>query len=98
MKGYVYILASGRNGTLYVGVTSDLRRRLVEHRNRLTPGFTSRYGVDRLVWFEQHDLVAAAIQREKRLKKYPRQWKLNLIEEINPQWNDLSGWLLDLPP
>ena len=68
MKGYVYILASGRNGTLYVGVTSDLRRRLVEHRNRLTPGFTSRYGVDRLVWFEQHDLVAAAIQREKRLK------------------------------
>ena len=68
MKGYVYILASGRNGTLYVGVTSDLRRRLVEHRNHLTPGFTSRYGVYRLVWFEQHDLVAAAIQREKRLK------------------------------
>ena len=96
MKGYVYILASGHNGTLYTGVTSDPRRRLLEHRDRLTPGFTSRYGVNRLVYIEQHDLVSAAIHREKRIKKYPRACKLKLIEDLNPQWNDLSGWLFDV--
>lgn len=96
MKGYVYILASKRNGTLYVGVTRDLSRRLFEHQHELTRGFTSRYGVKTLVWFEEHDLLTAAIQREKNIKKYPRQWKLNLIEEMNPDWNDLSPWLIGL--
>ena len=96
MHGFVYILASKRNGTLYVGVTSDLRRRLLEHRRGLVPGFTSRYGVKRLVWFEQHELVVEAIRRERRLKKYPRRWKLNLIEEVNPQWHDLGSWLMDV--
>jgi putative endonuclease len=97
MRGYVYILASKRNGTLYVGVTSDLRRRLTEHQQGLVKGFTSRYGVHTLVWFEEHAWVADAIHREKRLKKYSRQWKLNLIEELNPDWDDLSSWLLMLP-
>ena len=96
MRGYVYILASHRNGTLYVGVTRDLQRRWYEHQENLTPGFTSRYGVKRLVWFEEHALLTAAIQREKNIKKYPRRWKLNLIEELNPDWNDLSPWLLGL--
>ena len=96
MQGFVYMLASKRNGTLYVGVTSDLRRRLLEHRRGLVPGFTSRYGVKRLVWFEQHELVVEAIRRERRLKKYPRRWKLNLIEEVNPQWHDLGSWLMDV--
>jgi putative endonuclease len=96
MKGYVYILASHRNGTLYTGVTRDLARRWYEHQENLTPGFTSRYGVKRLVWFEVHDLLLTAIQREKNIKKYPRKWKLNLIEQLNPEWNDLSPWLLDL--
>ncbi len=96
MKGYVYILASSRNGTLYVGVTRDLSRRWFEHQEELTPGFTSRYGVKTLVWFEEHDLLTAAIQREKNIKKYPRKWKLNLIEEMNPDWNDLSPWLIGL--
>ena len=94
MKGYVYILASKRNGTLYTGVTSDLRRRLHEHRHGLVPGFTSRYGVHTLVWFEVHDLVVAAIHREKRLKKYQRAWKINLMETVNPDWRDISDWLL----
>jgi|SRR5690554_2680540 len=96
MHGFVYMLASKRNGTLYVGVTSDLRRRLLEHRRGLVPSFTSRYGVKRLVWFEQHELVVEAIRRERRLKKYPRRWKLNLIEEVNPQWHDLGSWLMDV--
>jgi len=95
MKGYVYILASKKNGTLYTGVTSSLSRRLLEHQHALTPGFTSRYGVTRLVWFEEHDLIVSAIQREKSIKKYPRQWKINLIETLNPGWEDISGWLFD---
>jgi putative endonuclease len=94
MKGYVYMLASKRNGTLYVGVTSDLSRRWFEHSHGLMPGFTSRYGVRRLVFIEEHDLIAEAIHREKRIKKYPRRWKLNLIETINPDWNDLADWLV----
>jgi putative endonuclease len=94
MKGYVYLLASRRNGTLYVGVTTDPSRRWFEHKHGLTPGFASRYGINRLVYIEEHDLVAAAIHREKRIKKYPRRWKLNLIESLNPDWNDLSGWLV----
>jgi len=90
MLGYfVYILASRHNGTLYVGVTSDVVRRVAEHREGATPGFTERYGVKRLVWYEAHDSIEAAIRREKRLKKWPRAWKVALIEETNPQWQDL---------
>lgn len=85
----VYILASGRNGTLYVGVTSDLIGRVSLHKAELTPGFTSRYGVKMLVWFETHMDVHAAILREKRIKRWRRKWKLRLIEELNPQWRDL---------
>lgn len=69
-------------------------RRWFEHQHGLTPGFASRYGVTRLVFIEEHDLIAAAIYREKRIKKYPRRWKLKLIEDINPEWNDLSDWLI----
>jgi putative endonuclease len=96
MKGYVYILASRRNGTLYTGVTKDLPSRLFEHQNELTPGFTSQYGVKMLVWFEEHDLLTSDITREKTIKKWPRQWKLNLIEQTNPDWCDISNHLLDL--
>ena len=85
----VYILASQRNGTLYIGVTSDLVKRLWEHRNNVVEGFTQRYDVHRLVYFEQHEGMAAAITREKQLKKWNRAWKLRLIEEHNPEWLDL---------
>ncbi len=95
MKGYVYILASDRNGTIYTGVTSNPARRMLEHRHELTPGFTSRYGVKTLVWIERHDLVVDAIKREKAIKKWPRQWKVKLIETVNPNWEDVSHWLLD---
>jgi putative endonuclease len=95
-QGYVYILASKRNGTLYTGVTSDLPRRLFEHQTDLTPGFTSRYGVKTLVWFEAHDLVTDAIMREKTIKKWKRQWKIDLIEAMNPEWEDISHFLLSL--
>ncbi len=80
MKGYVYILASQRNGTLYTGVTSNLPTRLHEHQTDATPGFTSKYGVKTLVWFEEFDLVTDAIAREKAIKNWPRKWKLELIE------------------
>ena len=86
----VYILASKRNGTLYIGVTSDLVARLHQHREGTVPGFTSQYDVHRLVWFEQLATMDAAITREKRLKKWNRAWKLRLIEESNPQWRDLA--------
>lgn len=93
MKGYVYILASKRNGTLYVGVTKNLSARLYEHQNDLTPEFTSRYGVKTLVWFEEFDLLTTAITREKTIKKWPRQGKLNLIEQKNPDWQGISSFL-----
>ena len=86
---YVYILASRRLGTLYIGVTSDLARRVHDHRSDAVPGFTSRYGVKRLVWFEAYDNVRAAIQREKNLKHWVRAWKIALIERTNPAWSDL---------
>ncbi|BAI98289.1 endonuclease [Sphingobium sp. TA15] len=86
----VYILASRRNGTLYTGVTSDLVKRLYEHRNGLIEGFTSDYGVKRLVWFEMHDAIDGAILREKRIKKWNRQWKIELIGRENPDWRDLA--------
>jgi putative endonuclease len=86
---FVYILASEIGGTLYVGVTNDLIRRVYEHRTSAVPGFTARYSVKRLVYFEQYDDVRLAIQREKRLKKWNRAWKIRLIEEGNPNWDDL---------
>jgi putative endonuclease len=86
---YVYILASRRNGTLYVGMTGDLVRRVWEHREDVVGGFTRTYGVHRLVWFEQHATAESAIRREKRLKTWLRAWKIDLIEAANPHWDDL---------
>ena len=85
----VYILASKRNGTLYVGVTSHLMQRIYEHRNHLVDGFTNKYGVTQLVYYELHETMEAAIHRKDRLKKYKRVQKLKLIESVNPDWNDL---------
>jgi len=85
----VYLLASKRNGTLYVGVTSDLVKRVWEHKNHFVDGFTKRYGVDQLVWYEVHETMESAIQREKAIKEWQRAWKLKLIEELNPDWKDL---------
>ena len=89
MTGYVYIMASKRNGTLYTGVTNDLAHRTWEHREGLVPGFTRKYGCQLLVWYEEHFDIRDAIQREKNIKQYYRKWKLNLIEEMNPAWEDL---------
>lgn len=86
----VYIMASSRNGTLYIGVTSNLLQRIAQHRNASLGGFTAKYDVKMLVWFEQHSTMEHAIQREKRLKKWRRAWKLKLIESINPTWRDLA--------
>jgi putative endonuclease len=91
---YVYILASKRNGTLYIGVTNDLGRRVWEHREGLVAGFTKTYGVKTLVHYEVFEGVTEAIHRETRLKKYKRDWKLNLIEERNPDWKDLAETLV----
>ena len=85
----VYLLASQRNGTLYIGVTSNLIQRIWQHREGLAEGFTKKYGVKTLVWYEQHATMESAIAREKALKKWNRAWKLRLIEETNPQWRDL---------
>ena len=85
----VYILASRRNGTLYVGVTSDLVGRVWQHKHDCVPGFSERYGVHDLVWFEMHTTMASAIAREKAIKKWNRAWKLRLIEAGNPEWRDL---------
>ena len=87
----VYILASRRHGTLYTGVTSDLARRLHQHRNHLLEGFTSRYEVTRLVWYVQGDDMGAAIDLEKKIKNRGREWKIRLIEKENPRWDDLSA-------
>ena len=86
----VYTLSSGKHATLYIGVTSDLVGRLHQHRTDLLQGFTSRYGVKRLIWFEEHGDMLSAIAREKRLKKWKRDWKVNLIEASNPEWVDLA--------
>ena len=90
----VYILSSKRNGTLYVGVTSDLVKRVWEHRNGLVEGFTKRYGVNQLVWYELHASMDSAIKREKRLKDWKRKWKLKLIESRNPNWQDLYPMII----
>ena len=86
---HVYILASRLGGTLYIGVTNDLVRRIHEHREKLAKGFTQKYGVTRLVYFEGFGEIGAAIQREKQLKRWNRAWKVGLIEEQNPNWDDL---------
>lgn len=96
MNAYVYILASQRNGTIYTGVTNNLQRRVFEHSNDLCEGFTKRYAVHRLVYFEQHENMLGAIEREKQIKSWNRAWKVELIEKNNPQWKDLSSSLLIL--
>jgi putative endonuclease len=85
----VYILANKRNGTLYIGVTSDLLKRAWQHRTDMTDGFTKRYGIHRLVYYEIYEDITSAITREKQMKKWNRSWKLELIERQNPDWNDL---------
>ena len=85
----VYILASKRNGTLYIGVTSDLAKRVWQHKNDVVDGFTKRYSVHQLVWYELHETMESAIEREKTLKNWKRVWKLELIENSNPSWQDL---------
>ncbi|MEC3950332.1 GIY-YIG nuclease family protein [Sphingobium sp. HWE2-09] len=87
--GYVYLMASGQNGTLYLGVTSDLIQRVWQHRNGFGGAFSAQYGCRFLVWFEAHDDIQEARLRELRIKKWERAWKLRLIEEMNPQWRDL---------
>jgi putative endonuclease len=94
MRPCVYILATGRNGTLYVGVTNHIERRAWEHRTEVVEGFTKRYGVHRLVYVEFHATMPDAILREKQIKHWKRAWKLRLIEEMNPQWRDLYDDLL----
>jgi len=86
---YVYIICNKQNGTLYTGVTSDLIKRVYEHKNNLLDGFTKKYKIHRLVWYEMHETAEAAITREKQIKKWNRKWKLELIEKDNPEWNDL---------
>lgn len=91
--GWVYIMTNRPNGTLYVGVTSDLARRVWEHREGVIDGFTKRYGLKQLVWCEPHDDIRTAIQREKNLKHWPRAWKARLILDMNPEWRDLYDGL-----
>ena|ERR1700743_1531579 len=90
---YVYILASKKNGTLYIGVTNSLARRVEEHKAKLVPGFTRQYGIDLLVYFETYHSILEARAREHALKRWRRAWKINLIEGLNPDWRDLSGEL-----
>ena len=93
--GYVYIMASRKNGTVYVGVTSDLAKRIYEHREGIISGFTKRYGCKRLVWFEAFDEIQQARRRELQMKQWKRAWKIRLIEESNFDWNDLYPTLFD---
>ena len=92
--GYVYILASRRNGTLYLGVTSDLPKRIFDHKNGAVPGFTRKYGCKTLVWYQAFDQLDAARLRELQMKEWRRAWKLKLIEEMNPDWDDLYETLV----
>jgi putative endonuclease len=95
MTGYVYMMASQKRGTIYIGVTNDLARRIPEHKSGKGSRFTARYGVRRLVWYEEHHDIRDAIQREKSLKRWLRRWKVELIEKTNPDWNELFvglGW------
>ena len=90
---FVYIMASRKDGVLYTGVTSNLPKRAWEHRNKIVPGFTARYGVGRLVWIEAHESAESAIMGEKQIKRWRRAWKVELIEKDNPDWADLSDSL-----
>ena len=92
--GWVYIMTNRPNGTLYIGVTNDLARRVCEHRDGAAPSFTRRYGLKRLVYCERHEDIRLAIQREKTLKHWPRAWKVRLIVSFNPDWNDLFDQIL----
>lgn len=94
----VYILASERNGTLYIGVTSDLIQRVWQHKEGLAEGFTKKYAVKMLVWFEQHETMESAIRKEKAMKKWLRKWKLTTIEQTNPDWNDLWSEIIGEKP
>jgi putative endonuclease len=94
MNYFVYLLASGRNGTLYVGVTSDLVKRVFQHKNDLADGFTKKYAVHNLVWFESTPSIEEAIRKEKQIKDWKRAWKIELIEKANPQWRDLYADIL----
>ena len=87
---YVYILANARNGALYIGMTGNIHRRMEEHKKHLVEGFSSKYDVTKLVYVEQHDTFISAATREKRMKTWQRKWKLRIIEELNPEWKDLS--------
>jgi putative endonuclease len=89
MAFYAYILASGPYGTLYTGSTDDLSRRLYEHREKIRPGFTARYNVTRLVWYEPYETREGAFRRERRIKEWRRRWKVELVESMNPTWADL---------
>ena len=91
---YTYILSNKKQGTLYIGVTSDLIKRIHEHKNKVVPGFSEQYNLDKLVYYEIHDNIEAAISREKQLKNWHRQWKIELIEENNSDWNDLYESIL----
>jgi putative endonuclease len=93
-KGYLYILANGRNGTLYVGVTSDLVKRIEEHRQKLVEGFTRKYEITHLVYFETFEEIREAIIRERQIKEWKRKWKTELIQSINPYWRDLYDDIL----
>lgn len=98
MAGYIYIMASKRNGTLYVGVTSDLVRRVYEHKTNQLQGFTQKYAIHNLVWYDIAETMDAAILREKQVKKWNRAWKQRLIEETNPEWLDLYPSICGFPP
>jgi len=93
-RGYTYILASQKNGTLYIGITSELVKRIWQHKNNIADGFTRKYAVHRLVYFDVFEDISDAVSREKQLKRWHRQWKLNLIEQQNPDWRDLYPQLL----
>lgn len=92
-EGYIYIMASRRNGTLYTGVTSNIIRRIYEHKNDIIDGFTKKYAVHNLIFFEKYNEIKDAIVREKQIKKWNRNWKIELIEKENPEWNDLYDGL-----
>lgn len=94
----VYIMADHYRGTLYIGVTSEFHARIIQHREGVLPGFTQRYGLKRLVWYEHHDVMTEAIHREKSLKEWRRQWKINLIERDNPRWDDLYADVFEWTP
>ena len=87
---YVYIMASKMDGVLYIGVTNNIQRRVLEHKQKINPGFTNKYNVSTLVYYEIHEKIREAIKREKQMKKWKRRWKIELIESINPEWADLS--------